>query len=74
MIIPIMDALQKHIVHSKSLIHDNNFSIVDYMIKLSVEIQIALHTCKILQDNWDNTLAIILKLHLDFLSHFGVTM
>ena len=74
MILPNMDALQKHIVHSKTLIHDNNFSIVDHVIELSVEVQIALHTCKVLQDNWDNTLAIILKVHSKNLSYFGVTM
>ena len=48
-----MDAMQKHIVYSKTLIHDNNFSIVDHMIKLSTEVQIAVNTCKILQENWD---------------------
>ena len=34
MILPNMDALQKHIAHEKILIHDNNFSIVDHMIEL----------------------------------------
>ena len=74
MILPNMDTLQKHIVHSKTLIHDNNFSIVDHMIELSIEVQIVLHTCKVLQENWDKTLAIILKVHSEFLSHFGVSM
>ena len=74
MILPNMDALQKHIAHSKTLIHDNNLYIADHMIELLEKVQIALHTCKVLQDNWDKTLAIILKVHLEFLSHFGVTM
>ena len=74
MILPNMDTLKKHVVHAKIFIHDNNFSIVDHMIELLVEVQIALHTCKVLQDNWDKTLAIILKVHVDFLSHFGITL
>ena len=74
MILPNMDAMQKHIVHSKTLIHDNNFSIADHMIELSTEVQIALNTCKILQENWDKTFAVILKVHFEFLSHFGVSM
>ena len=67
-----MDTMNKHIVYSKTLIHDNNFSIADQMIKLSVEVQIALHTCKVLQENWDKTLALILKVHFEFLSYIGV--
>ena len=51
MILPIMDAMQKHIVYSKTLIHDNNFSIVDHMMELSTKVQSALHTCKVLQEN-----------------------
>ena len=43
MILPIMDSMQKYIVYSKTLIHDNNFSIVDHMIQLSAEVQVALH-------------------------------
>ena len=74
MILPNMDALQKYITHSKTLIHDNNFSIANHMIELLLEVQIALHTCKILQDNQDKTLAVILKVHSDFLSHFSITM
>ena len=38
MILPNMDALQNHIAHSRTLIHDNNFFIVDHMIELSVEV------------------------------------
>ncbi len=38
MILPNMDALQKHIAYSKTLIHDNNFSISDHMIELSAEV------------------------------------
>ena len=74
MILPNMDALQKHIAHSKTLIHDNNFSIVDHMIELFVEEKIALHKSKVLQEDWDKTLAIILKVHLGFLPHFGINM
>jgi hypothetical protein len=37
-ILPNMDALQKHITHAKMLIHDNNFSIGDHMIELSIEV------------------------------------
>ena len=73
MIFPIMDTMQKHIAHSKTLVQDNIFSVADHMIQLSVEVQTALHKCKILQDNWDKTLALILKVHSDFLSHFGVS-
>ena len=69
-----MDTMQKHIVYSKTLIHDTNFSIADHMIELSAEVQVVLHTCKILQENWDKTLAVILKVHYGFLSHFGVSM
>ena len=74
MILPIMETMHKHIVHSKTLIHDNNFSIVDHMIELSVEVQFTLQTCKILQENWDRTLALIIKVHSKFLSHFGISM
>ena len=74
MILPNMDVLQKYIAHSKIIIHDNTFSIADHMIKLSAEVQIVLDTCKVLQDNWDKTLLIILKVHSDFLSHFGIIM
>ena len=74
MILPIMDTMQKHVAHSKTLLHDNQFSIADHMIELSIEVQIALHTCKILQENWDNTLALINKVNSDFLSHFGFSL
>ena len=37
-IIPHMDVMQKHIAHAKTLIHDNNFSIVEHMIELSGEV------------------------------------
>ena len=74
MILHIMDTIQKHIAYSKTLIHDNNFSIVDHMIELSAEVQVALHTYKILQENWDKTLALILKVHFEFLSHFSVSV
>ena len=74
MILPIMDTMQKHIAYSKTLIHDNNFSIVDHMIELSTKVQVVLQTNKILQENWDKTLTLILKLHSKFLSHFGVSI
>ena len=67
-----MDALQKHIAHAKTLIHDNNFSIADHMMGLLAEVQIALHASKVLRENWDKKMAIILKVHSDFLSHFGI--
>ena len=37
MILPIMDTMQKQIAYSKTLIHDNNFSVADHMIKLSTK-------------------------------------
>ena len=51
MILPNMDVVQKHIAHAKTLIHDNNFSIVDNMIELSIEVQVALNTSKVLQNS-----------------------
>lgn len=69
-----MDTMQKHIAHSKTLVQDNNFLVEKNMIQLSIEVQIALHTCQIFQENWDKILSLILKVHAKFLSHFGVTM
>ncbi|GLJ28980.1 hypothetical protein SUGI_0571960 [Cryptomeria japonica] len=57
MILPIMDTMQKHITHSKTLIHDNSFSVAEHVIELSAKVQVALSICTILQGNWDNTLA-----------------
>ena len=74
MILPIMETMQKHIAYSKSLIQDNNFSIADHMIELSAKVQVALHTCKILQASQDKTLALIIKVHSKFLSHFVVSV
>ena len=74
MILPIMNTMQKHIAHCKILVQDHNFSIADHMIQLSTEVQIALSTYQILQQTWDNTFATILKVHQDFISHFGVTI
>ena len=74
MILLVMDTMQKHIAHSKALIHDKNISIADHMIKLSAEVQIALSTSKLLQENWDKTLALILKVHSEFLSHFAISV
>jgi hypothetical protein len=69
-----MSSMKKHIAHSRTLIHDNNFSVADHMIELSAEIQIALSSSKILQENWDKTLALILKVHSEFLSHFEISV
>ena len=69
-----MDAVQKHIAHAKTLIHDNNFSIENHMIELTSEVKVITNISKVLQDNWDNKMALILKVHLDFLSHFGITL
>ena len=74
MVLPIMGSMQKHIAHCKTLIQDQSFSIADHMIHLSAEVQVAISACQILQDSWDNTLATILKVHQEFLSHFGVTL
>ena len=38
LILPNMDALQKHIAHAKTLTHDNNFYIADHMIELLAEV------------------------------------
>ena len=46
----------------------------DHLIQLLVEVQVALSTYQILKETWDNTFATILKVHQDFLSHFGVTI
>ena len=51
MILPIMDTMQKHIAYLKSLIHDNDFSITDHMIELSIEVQVVLQTYKYFQEN-----------------------
>lgn len=74
MILPIMDTMQKHISYSKTLIHENNFSIADHMIELCVEVQVALQTYKILQENQKKSLTHILKVHSDFFSNFGVSI
>ncbi|GLJ39582.1 hypothetical protein SUGI_0808750 [Cryptomeria japonica] len=57
MILPNMDTMQKHITHSKTLIHDNSFLVAEHVIELSAKVQVALSICTILQGNWDNTLA-----------------
>ncbi|GLJ39681.1 hypothetical protein SUGI_0811210 [Cryptomeria japonica] len=57
MILPNMDIMQKHITHSKTLIHDNSFSVAEHVIELSAKVQVALSICTILQENWDKTLA-----------------
>ncbi|GLJ52043.1 hypothetical protein SUGI_1106800 [Cryptomeria japonica] len=57
MILPNMDTMHKHITHSKTLIHDNSFSVAEHVIELSAKVQVALSICTILQENWDKTLA-----------------
>ena len=74
MILPNMDALQKHIAHAKTLIHDNNFSIADHMMELLTKVQITLHARKVLQKKWDKTMVLILKVHSKLLSHFGINI
>ena len=74
MILPNMDALHKNIAHAKTLIHENKFYIADHMMELSAKVHIALHASKVLQENWDKTMALILKIHYEFLSHFSITM
>lgn len=74
MVLPVMDTMQKHIVHCKSLIQEQNFSVANHLIQLSPDVQIALSTCQILQQTWDNSYSTILKVHHEFLSHFGVTI
>ena len=74
MILPNLDALKKHIAHAKTLIHDTNFSIANHMMELSKKVQIALHASKVLQENWDKIMSLILKVHSNFLSHFVIIM
>ena len=74
MILPLLDSMNAHIAHAKTLIHDNNFSVVDHLIELAAEIQVAIHTSHVLQDTWDKTVNLIFKVHSDFLSHFGITI
>ena len=74
MILPCMDSMQKHISYSKTLLHNNTFSIADHVIELSAEVQVALSTCKFLQENWHKTLQHILQVHSEFISHFGITL
>ena len=61
-----------HCKNTLTLIHDNNFSIDDHMMELSVEVQVALHVSKVLQENWNKTMLFILKINFEFLSHFGI--
>ncbi|GLJ20075.1 hypothetical protein SUGI_0364220 [Cryptomeria japonica] len=74
MILPNMDTMQKHIIHSKTLIHDNNFSVAEHVIELSAKVQVALSICTILQENWDKTLAHIKQVHSEFISHFNISL
>lgn len=46
-----MDIMQKHIAQSKTLVHDNNLSEADHLIELAAQVQVALQTIKVLQDN-----------------------
>ncbi|GLJ04869.1 hypothetical protein SUGI_0005160 [Cryptomeria japonica] len=74
MILPNMDTMQKHITHSKTLIHDNSFSVAEHVIELSAKVQVALSICTILQENWDKTLAHIKQVHSDFISHSNISI
>ncbi|GLJ28879.1 hypothetical protein SUGI_0569230 [Cryptomeria japonica] len=74
MILPNMDTMQKHITQSKTLIHDNNFSVAEHVIELSAKVQVALSICTILQENWDKTLAHIKQVHSEFISHFNISI
>ncbi|GLJ37764.1 hypothetical protein SUGI_0767470 [Cryptomeria japonica] len=74
MILPNMDTMQKHITHSKTLIHDNSFSVAEHVIELSAKVQVALSICTILQGNWDNTLAHIKQVHSEFISRFNISI
>ena len=74
MILLSMDALKKHISNVKTLIYENKFSIDDHMMELSAEVQIALHASKVLQENWDKKMTLILKVHSNFLSYFGTNI
>ncbi|GLJ11594.1 hypothetical protein SUGI_0172270 [Cryptomeria japonica] len=74
MILPNMDTMQKHITHSKTLIHDNSFSVAEHVIELSAKVQVALSICTILQENWDKTLAHIKQVHSEFISHFNISI
>ncbi|GLJ36889.1 hypothetical protein SUGI_0745730 [Cryptomeria japonica] len=74
MILPNMDTMQKHITHSKTLIHDNSFSVAEHVIELSAKVQVALSICTILQENWDKTLARIKQVHSEFISHFNISI
>ena len=38
MVLPIMDSMQKHITHCKSLVQDRNFSVANHMIQLSAKV------------------------------------
>ena len=58
--------MQKHIAHCKSLVQDQNFLVANHMIQLLAKVQVALSTCQILQETWDNAFATILKVHQDF--------
>ena len=44
------------------------------MMELFGEVQIDIHILKVLQDNWNKILSQILKVHSEFLSHFGITL
>ena len=35
MILPLMDVMQKHPAHAKTLVHDTNFSVANLMMELS---------------------------------------
>ena len=62
-----MDALHINIKHAKKLIYDKKFIIVDHVIEMLAKVQIALHTLKVLQEKLDKTMALIFKVHSNFL-------
>ena len=67
MILPNMDALQKHITHAKTLMYDKKFPIVDDMMELLAEVQIVFHANKVLKEIWNKTMEIqysIMQIHV----------
>ena len=74
MMLPHMEIMQKRMDHARTLVKERNLSVANHMYELSAELQIDLHILKVLQDNWDKNLSIILKVHNNFISHFGITL
>ena len=74
MTFPHIDIMQKRIEHAKTLVKYTNLSITKHMMELSTELHIELYILKVLQDNWDENISLILKVHNNFLSHFCITL